>query len=867
MSDSIGKVKLDLETNYGPFQQQLNGIAGKSTNMVKSAFLGLGKVMAGVFAVTKLVQFGKASIDLASDLQEVQNVVDVVFGESSGQINNFAKNAITSYGLSELSAKRYASTMGAMLKSMGLGQEQVVGMSQSITALAGDMASFYNLNSDDAFNKIRAGISGETEPLKQLGINMSVANMEAFALSQGISKSYQKMTQSEQALLRYNYLLSTTADAQGDFARTSNSWANQTRILSEQFNSLKATLGSAFIAVLTPVVRMLNWVISKLQIAANYFKTFVEAITGVKAETSSASSGMEGIADSATEAGDATVAAAKKAKGALAGFDKLNVLSSSDGDSGSSGSGGTTGLDIPSMSGMDMAFPEPDTSGAEASVNKVKAMFEGLKTYITTAFAPSIKSWGKAFTDLKKPFTETLNSIKSNLSDLWTNGISPFGSFLMNEFIPNTVNTLSENLAPAFTNVMTAAFNAFQKIGNSVTGLWTETLFPFAQYVLSDFIGGLTTSFTETFAPIFSDVLPVVISEFSKDFEFACVQVKNFVNDILKPALELVKTVFQDALGIIKNEWNKSGAMLLEKFQAFKETFREIWNNLYQNIIKPVWDKIIGGLRDLWDQHLKPLWEKIVQFFSKLGEAIMTVWNNFLAPLVDWIIKTFGPIFVSQFGVIWDTVKAVVGNIIDAVKNVFSALGGILDFITGVFSGNWKKAWEGLKTAFKGVWDAIVNIVKAPINMILGFINRMLNGITSGVNLAIKALNKLSFKVPNWIPLIGGQQWGFNIKEMVAPQIPYLAKGGIIDQPTLAMVGESGKEAVVPLENTSFADAIANAILKVLAPLFANGNSIGKNSDGTQVIILKIGEYELGRVTVGAINKYHNIIGKVELEV
>jgi hypothetical protein len=119
MPDSIGKVFLDLETNAAPFQQQLNGIAGKSTNMVKSAFMGLGKVMAGAFAVTKLVQFGKASIDLASDLQEVQNVVDVVFGESSNQINNFAKNAITQYGLSELSAKQYASTMGAMLKSMG----------------------------------------------------------------------------------------------------------------------------------------------------------------------------------------------------------------------------------------------------------------------------------------------------------------------------------------------------------------------------------------------------------------------------------------------------------------------------------------------------------------------------------------------------------------------------------------------------------------------------------------------------------------------------------------------------------------------------------------------------------------------------
>lgn len=815
MPDSIGKVYLDLETNAAPFQQQLNGIAGKSTNMVKSAFRGLGKVMGGVFAVTKLVQFGKASINLASDLQEVQNVVDVVFGESSNQINNFAKNAITSYGLSELSAKQYASTMGAMLKSMGLTQDKVLDMSQSITALTGDMASFYNLDSAEAFQKIRAGISGETEPLKQLGINMSVANMEAFALSQGISKSYQKMSQSEQALLRYNYLLSVTSDAQGDFARTSDGWANQTRILSEQFNSLKATLGSAFIAVLAPVVKMLNWVISKLQIAAAYFKAFVETLTGVKADAGGASAGFGDIADSAVEAGDATEKAAKKASKSLAGFDKLNVLSSSGGDSGSgSGGGGGASLDIPSISGLDMPLPEPDTSGVEATINKVQGMFGKLKSYITGSFAPSIKSWGNAFDSLKQPISA-----------------------------------------------------AFKSVSGSIKGLWNDTLVPFGEYLMGDYVPTIANTFSETFAPIFSDIMSFAVLQWASDFDFACQQVSAWINDILIPTYDLMKTVFVDMCNVLKTEWDKSGGTLLQKFGAFRDSIKEIWNNLYGTVIKPVWDKIISGLTNMWNEHLKPLWEHLVSFFSKLGEAVMTVWNNFLSPLINWIIDVFGPYFVSIFEDIWDRVSAVIGNIIDAVKNILKSLGGLLDFITGVFSGDWKKAWEGIKTFFKGIWDALVDIVKAPINLIIGFINSLLNGIVQGVNVAIRALNKLSFKVPDWVPNIGGQNWGFNIKELTAPKIPYLARGGIIDQPTLAMVGEAGKEAVVPLENTAFADAIANAILRALTPLFANGSSIGKNDDGTTVIVLKVGEYELGRITVGAINKYHNVIGKVELEV
>lgn len=814
MPDSIGKVFLDLETNAAPFQQQLNGIAGKSTNMVKSAFMGLGKVMAGAFAVSKLIEFGKASINLASDLQEVQNVVDVVFGESSNQINNFAKNAITQYGLSELSAKQYASTMGAMLKSMGLAQDKVLSMSQSITALTGDMASFYNLDSAEAFQKIRAGISGETEPLKQLGINMSVANMEAFALSQGISKAYNKMSQSEQALLRYNYLLSVTSDAQGDFARTSDGWANQTRILSEQFNSLKATLGSAFIAVLAPVVKMLNWVVAKLQIAAAYFKAFVEAITGVKAETSSASSGMVDIAEGAEEAGEATEKAAKKASKSLAAFDKLNVLSSGSGDSGSGGSGGGASIDIPSISGLDTALPEPDASGVDETINKVQARFERLRSYITTSFAPTIKSWGDAFTNLKQPIGDAFTSVTGSVKGFWENTLVPFGDYLLGNFIPNIVN-----------------------------------------------------SFSETFAPIFTDVMSFAFSEFASDFDFATKSISSLVDDVITPAFETIKKVFTDVMSVVKTEWDKSGKKLLTAFGQARDKIKEIWNNLYETILKPVWQSIVGAIDTLWDNHLKGLWESIVGFTSKLGEAILTIWNEFLAPLVNWIIDTFGPGFVDTFNSVKDMVVAVIGNLIDAVKNIFDALKGLLDFVIGVFTGDWKKAWNGIKDFFKNLWSGIVNVVKAPINIIIGYINTMVSGIVSGVNTAIRALNKLSFTVPDWVPSIGGKKWGFNIKELTAPKIPMLARGGIIDQPTLAMVGERGKEAVVPLENTAFAEHIANAILKAIAPLFANSGGISKNENGTIEVVLKIGEYELGRVVIGAINKYQKLIGRVELEV
>lgn len=209
-------------------------------------------------AIGAFAQLVTGSIDVASDLQESQNVVDTTFGESASVINQWAKDAKTAYGMSELSAKKYNGTMGAMLKSMGMTDEEVLNMSTSLVGLAGDMASFYNLDHDTAFDKIRAGISGETEPLKQLGINMSVANLEAFALANGIEKAFDEMSEAEKTQLRYEYLMESTADAQGDFAKTAGSYANQSRILALNVETLQKNIGNALLPVVTSVITAIN---------------------------------------------------------------------------------------------------------------------------------------------------------------------------------------------------------------------------------------------------------------------------------------------------------------------------------------------------------------------------------------------------------------------------------------------------------------------------------------------------------------------------------------------------------------------------------------------------------------------------------
>ncbi len=349
-----------------------NGEFNKGVKGITSSLKGIAGAVGLAFSTQKLVEFGKESINLASDLQEVQNVVDTVFKNSAQEINEFADNALEAYGLSELSAKRYASTMGAMLDSMQIDDDVMLEMSKNLTALSGDMASFHDLSGDDAFQKIRAGISGETEPLKQLGINMSVANMEAFALSQGITKSYNSMTQAEQAILRYNYLLSVTANAQGDFIRTQDGWANQTRVLSERFNELKIVVGDLLINVLTPAVKVLNELVST---ALAFAQALSSALgleqTEASASVDSAATSQENLA-SATE--DATEAQKAQNK-VLASFDKLNDISkSADSSSTAASSSGGNSIDMGLSSYVSPSSSDFNTSFISEKLEEILAI-------------------------------------------------------------------------------------------------------------------------------------------------------------------------------------------------------------------------------------------------------------------------------------------------------------------------------------------------------------------------------------------------------------------------------------------------------------------------------------------------------------
>ena len=306
----------------------------------------------------KIIDFGKACIDLGSDLAEVQNVVDVTFPHMTKTIDEFASGAAAKFGLSETMAKKFTGTFGSMAEAFGFSEKQAADMATTLTGLAGDVASFYNISQDEAYTKLKSVFSGETETLKDLGIVMTQSALDAYALANGYGKVTSKMTEAEKVSLRYAFVQSQLTNAAGDFARTSDSWANQVRLLSLQFDSLRASIGQGLINVLTPVIKWLNVLIGKLAQAAKAFASFTSLFSkkkssGAGAAASAVASNISKAATSASNLGTSAgksssglskaAKAAKKLKRELAGFDQITKLGDEDSDTDAGSSGGSGG--------------------------------------------------------------------------------------------------------------------------------------------------------------------------------------------------------------------------------------------------------------------------------------------------------------------------------------------------------------------------------------------------------------------------------------------------------------------------------------------------------------------------------------------
>lgn len=783
---TLEKLNVILDANLKPYKTALKGAetdTSKSVTKIKST-LGsissfmkkIGAAIAAAFAVKQLVTFSKSCIELASDLSEVQNVVDVTFGAMADEVNKFARTAIEQFGLSETAAKRYTSTMGAMLKSMGLTTGQAKDMSIRMAGLAADMASFYNLDNDVAFEKIRAGISGETEPLKQLGINMSVANLEAYAMAQGITTSYQKMDQASQAMLRYNYLLSVTSDAQGDFARTSDGWANQVRVLQERWNALKASLGTAFIQVLTPVLQMLNKLISYILAASDAFSNFISKVTGsgktTKSSFTDAGAAVGGLGDAATAAGDdasdaadESSAAAKKAKKeaerTIASFDELHVMNKQNDDDDSSAAGlGALGSGL--SSSMTEAATDTDTK-LNPVLDKLLKKLKELRKYFD-------KGWNMSFGTVDTtPLKKAAAGVRQHLAEIWTD---PDVVGAANRWAQRTAQALGQVAGAAASVGVTIATNlvgGFEKYlskNKERIKKWIISMFDISGDI-NEIIGNFSTAFADIFSVFGGEngqrITAAIIGIFSDAFMGVTELVAKFARDIidlitapfienkekLKQALDDTLGVIADVLETIKELVDDTVDKLNEVYDEYihpllmsiKDGFSDTFGKLlevYEQYFVPMFQRMADTLKKFKDEHLQPMIDKFLEMVGQIASTLQTLWEKILKPLLDWIIQNIVPLVVPIIERIWDAVLTAWSYIADALGHLWDLIKNVVKLVQDIVNGDWSAAWEDVKNivynALAFVWDFIMGVVYA----IKAYILEHLALIEAGIKAAIQ---------------------------------------------------------------------------------------------------------------------------------
>lgn len=742
---SVGEIGLDLVVNQNQFEKQMVGIKGTA----KKA----GMALAAAFSVKKIVDFSKQCLELGSDLAEVQNVVDVTFPSMTSQVDKFAQNAVKNFGLSETMAKRFTGTYGAMAKAFGFSEQQAYDMGTALTGLAGDVASFYNLSQDEAYTKLKSVFTGETESLKDLGVVMTQTALDSYALANGFGKTTSQMSEAEKVALRFQFVSEQLSAAQGDFSRTSDSWANQVRILKLQFDSFKASIGQGLINVFTPVIKVVNLLIGKLVTLANAFKSFTELLTGNKSSgasqissmgdaATSAGNGMDDAAQSADNMTDSTNkagnAAKKTAKAmrSLMGFDKINKLDSKTDSSSSTTGSGTPSTDFGSLAQGDTVIDKTDKK-MQGLINRCKELESLFKKGFQIGFGDSNKKIDSINASIK--------NIGKNLKEIFTDPA-----------VVSAANKCADSIALAFGKITGSFARIGLTIADNLIGGVDKYLEKSKDYIkknlisifdvtgeIADLSGDFMVAIADIFDVFSSDdakgITADIIGIFADGYLGAITVSLKFVRDLAKiivvpvtQNVDKIKTAFENILAPIR-------IVLDTIHQSVKDTFTKI-NAVYDEHIAPFFDSISQGISDIvgtlldgfntyiapvlqslatdfdgtWKDSVQPTLDGILDLLGSVFDLLKVLWENLLQPFINWIAKNIMPLLAPIIKELGSDFLDLLSTVSNVIRGITKVLQGLIDFVTGVLSGDWKKALgglgeiaEGFQISLGATWDFI----------------------------------------------------------------------------------------------------------------------------------------------------------------
>lgn len=836
--------------------QSMGSAGTKAMSAIGSgAVLTTAKIAALVVVIKKavdgLLALQRAYATIESNVLRVNDL----FGDSAKYIQYFAENTAKSLGMSESAAYEYAATYGNLFRNITTDAQENAKVTIAMLKASAVIASKTGRTMEDVMERIRSGLLGNTEAIEDLGIQVNVSMLEMTDAFKKIAngRTWEQLTFYEQQQIRTLGILEQAHRNFGDSVQQSSAFTMQT--LSSAFKDLTATAGAFVNAGLQPIIQgltqLVQWATMGLKALAALFGLQLDIGGASTSSTKAQTKAQDGLTDA--------VEKTAKAQQKLAGFDEINTLPKTAGAAGAvAGTGGSVFGDIPMP---DYNLKEPDTSW----IDKVKDKLEKLKKL----FEPA----AEAFERLKEAVGKITEPLFAGLKWAYDNIFKPFAEWTISEALPRFLDTLAIGLE-IVGKLIDEWFETYKQF-------YEEFLKPLAEYAAPKFLE-LWDKFNEKFKKlsdriqsskafedlrsILSKIYPILLAISKKlvdiwawfvDFQMSATFIEleyRFKN--LEDAIGFVAAMLNGDFSDAWEHWKN--LMLDNKIDKFREQFDLLktkitevktaildWVNYLKAQFNQAFAIIENKVKDWWDNHVAPWftiekWNELLQnMVNGFADGWNAVYDFFTISIPQWWNETIAPWFTAEKWIeLWNNVKS----------GVASGWSAIVTFFTEAVPKWWnetiapwftKEKWveilQGAKNAFVSVFDDIKNGIKNTLNSIIGFINKVISGLNALSSLEIPAIKGIT----------EGFSWSLNI-----PEIPKLAQGGIVTQPTLAMIGEAGTEAVMPLENnTGWIDVLADKIVASMGGVQVAGA-------GNVTVPVYIGNELLEEVVVNASNNH-----------
>lgn len=767
----------------------LSGTLGKIKTIAAAAGLAFG--------AREAIAFGKEAVESAAEVKAANSQLEQTFGSLQDTAENSIKSVADSSGILETRLNSTATGIYAFAKTTGMDSTQALSMMQDALQVAADSAAYYDRSLEDTSETLKSFLKGNYANDAALGLSATEYTRNAAAMKL-YGKSFQDLSEAQKQLTLLQMVKDANAlsGAEGQAAREADGWENVLGNLKEAWRQLLAVVGQPALQIATIVVQRLTdalvFLTEKARIAvaamSQLFGWEMGDTAAVADNISQSVTNQEALTDEVKE----TEKAEKKS---LAAFDQLNVISSGDNSEKEDTPAAVT---APLNAAAQKITLDADVDLANTKIfrflQRIRKGFSNLRSWIKKNFAPTFSGIWDGLVSESQELWGTLQRIFTDIQSLG----GPLTDYFNGPFL-----TLLQTSFAVAGNIAVGLLDTFNMV---FADIWDLAVFP----MLTDFITiGL---------PILTEFYTQAVLTFGTLFDEVKAIFDMLWEDAARPVLTFIAEVWQDLMLVLKKFWDKWGAVIFEKLRTAIQKAGELFRKTWETILKPIFDKLMAKVDEIWKEHMKPLLDHFMDFVGELINLGLDIYNHFIAPVVGWFAEKFGPPIVSIMSVVIDTIGSVVGNIMDAASHIIDYLKGIIEFIDGVFTGDWDKAWDGIMTSFEAIWSAFADLVKIPLNEAIGFINLMISGVEDSINELIDKLNSIEINIPPALAkkLKIDSTLGFDFSNIDIPEVPYLAQGTVVPAnygSFLAVLGDNKREA----EIVSPVSAMKQAMAEVLA--------------------------------------------------